>query len=107
VALGAERSVPFEVVQNISDVFIRLKEEGIPVYALELTDEAIELSKFAAPDTMALLLGTETTGIPPSLLELCEGAIKISQKGVKESLNVAVAAGIAAWEKKKKKPFFG
>lgn len=106
-ALGAERSVEYEVVQDISDLFARLKEQGVPVYALELTDTAIELGKFAAPDNMALLLGTETTGIPPSLLERCEGTIKITQKGVKESLNVAVAAGIAAWAILDKKPFFG
>ncbi|MEI7512234.1 MAG: TrmH family RNA methyltransferase [Candidatus Uhrbacteria bacterium] len=97
VALGAERSVPYEVVSDISELILRLKDENIPLYALELTDTAIELSAFDAPDRMALLLGTEVTGIPPSLLERCEGAIKITQKGVKESLNVAVAAGIAAW----------
>jgi len=106
-ALGAERSVEYEVVQDISDLFLRLKDEGIPVYALELTDTAIELGKFAPPDKMALLLGTETTGIPPSLLEKCERAIKINQKGIKESLNVAVAAGIAAWAILDKKPFCG
>lgn len=97
VALGAEKAVPFEIEADISKVFARLKAEGIPVYALELTDKAENLASFHAPDRMALLLGTETTGIPPSLVERCEGAIAIPQKGVKESLNVAVAAGIAAW----------
>lgn len=97
VALGAEKSVPFEVVKNIGDVFDRMKSEGIPVIALEITPEAEALASFQAPDRIALLLGTETTGIPPSLLERCDGAVKITQKGVKESLNVAVAAGIACW----------
>ncbi|MCE9586020.1 TrmH family RNA methyltransferase [Candidatus Uhrbacteria bacterium] len=97
VALGAELSVPFESVADISEVFRKLKHEGVPVYALELTDKAVDLAKFAPPDRMALLLGTETTGIPPSLIEKCEGTIKIGQHGIKESLNVAVAAGIAAW----------
>ncbi len=97
VALGAERSVPFEAVGNIADVFQRMKQEKIPVYALELTPEAVDLADFKAPERVALLLGTETTGIPPSLLEQCAGAVKITQKGVKESLNVSVAAGIASW----------
>ncbi|MCK9360981.1 TrmH family RNA methyltransferase [Patescibacteria group bacterium] len=97
VALGAEKSVPFEVETDISKVFDRLEKEGMPVYALELTEQAENLASFHAPDRMALLLGTETTGIPPSLLERCEGALKIEQKGIKESLNVAVAAGIASW----------
>lgn len=106
-ALGAERSVPFESVPDIAEAFVRLEKEGIPVYALEITPDAIDLADFHAPDRMALLLGTETTGIPPSLLERCEGKIKISQRGVKESLNVAVAAGIAAWAILDKKAFFG
>lgn len=97
VALGAERTVPFEVSTDILEVFRQLKAEGIPVFALELTEKAIDLGKFAPPDRLALLLGTETTGIPPSLLEKCDGVIKIKQQGIKESMNVSVAAGIASW----------
>lgn len=97
VALGAERSVEYENVMDVSETINRLKQDGISIYALEITPEAIELASFAPPDRLALLLGTETTGIPPSLLELCDGAIKITQRGIKESMNVSVAAGIAAW----------
>lgn len=97
VALGAETSVPFEIVKDISDLFERFASDGIPVYALEITPKAEDLASFHAPDRLAILLGTETTGIPPSLLERCAGSVKITQKGIKESLNVAVAAGIAAW----------
>lgn len=97
VALGAERTVPFEVVADIAGVFQRLQKEKVPVYALELTSDAVDLAAFKAPERLALLLGTETTGIPPSLLEQCAGAVKITQKGMKESLNVSVAAGIACW----------
>jgi tRNA G18 (ribose-2'-O)-methylase SpoU len=97
VALGAERAVAFEHVVDVETVIERLKQDGIFVFALELTPDAQDLSLFAPPDRLALLLGTETTGVPPSLLTLCDGAIKISQKGVKESLNVSVAAGIASW----------
>lgn len=97
VALGAEKSVSYEQVKDIQEVFVRLEKDGIPVYALELTKDAVDLADFVAPNRLALLLGTETTGIPPSLLEKCAGSVKISQKGIKESLNVSVAAGIAAW----------
>ena len=96
-SLGAELAVPFEAVTDIAGVFRKLREQEIPVYALELTETAIDLAKFAPPDRLAILLGTETTGVPPSLIERCEGTIKIGQHGIKESLNVAVAAGIAAW----------
>lgn len=97
VALGADKSVDFEQKTDVLEVIQQLQAEGMPVYALELTEDAVDLTKFAAPDRMALLLGTETTGIPPSLLSACDGSVKIKQKGIKESLNVAVAAGIACW----------
>jgi tRNA G18 (ribose-2'-O)-methylase SpoU len=98
VALGAEKAVPFEACPDIESVFACLKEKNIPVYALELTSDAITLSEFEPPQEMALLLGTETTGIPPSLLERCVASIYIPQQGIKESLNVAIAAAIAAWK---------
>ncbi len=97
VALGAEKVVVFEHNIDMAKVFERLQKDGIPIYALEITKNATNLADFTAPDRMALLLGTETTGIPPSLLGRCQGAIKISQRGIKESMNVAVAAGIASW----------
>ncbi|KAA0205596.1 TrmH family RNA methyltransferase [Candidatus Uhrbacteria bacterium] len=98
VALGAENTVPFEAAKDIGELFDRLEADKMPVYALELTPDAQDLADFRPPERMALLLGTERTGIPPSLLDRCAGAVKITQKGKKESLNVAVAAGIAAWK---------
>lgn len=97
VALGAENAIPFTHHVAIEDVLKELKNQQIPVYALELTAEAIELRAFHAPDRLALLLGTETTGIPPSLLEQCDGTIQLKQHGIKESLNVTIATAIASW----------
>lgn len=98
VALGAEKSVPYETFADIESVLARLHDQNIPVYALELTPTAIDLSDFQPPEEMALLLGTETTGIPPSLLEMCKGSIYIPQHGIKESLNVTIATAIASWK---------
>ncbi len=98
VALGAEQVVPFEAFPDIESVLAYFKQAEIPVYALELTPEAINLSEFQPPQEMALLLGTETTGIPPSLLEQCVASLFIPQQGMKESLNVTIATAIAAWK---------
>lgn len=97
VALGAENTVQWTHELDVQTLLRALKKDGIPVFALELTDDAVELSMFSPPDELALLLGTETTGIPPSLLAQCDGAVKITQHGLKESMNVAVATGIASW----------
>jgi 23S rRNA (guanosine2251-2'-O)-methyltransferase len=47
------------------------------------------------------LLGEETKGIPKSILKLCDATIEIPMSGKKESLNVSVAFGIAAFAMKK------
>lgn len=98
VALGAEAHVPYEHHIDLQNVIQRLRADGYHIFALELTPEAIELAQFVSPPKIALLLGTETTGIPPSLIAQCDGAIMMTQKGIKESMNVAVATGIAAWK---------
>ncbi len=98
VALGAEAAVPFEAFPDIESVLKKLAKAKIPVYALELVPEAINLSEFQPPQEMALLLGTETTGIPPSLIEQCVASIYIPQQGMKESLNVTIATAIASWK---------
>lgn len=97
-ALGAELWVPYECYPAIDRVLERLKADQIPVYALERTAEAQDIRVFTPPARIALLLGTETTGVPQSLLERVEGVLQIPQVGRKESLNVAMAAGIACWE---------
>ena len=74
-----------------------LENRGYSVFALENGSNSVSLDKFEPPQQLALILGTETTGVPKSVLSLAEGEIRIPQKGKKSSLNVAVATGIAAW----------
>ena len=97
-ALGAEQWIPFVHEVAIEKVFAQLREEGVPVFALERTPDAVAIQQFAPPPRFALLLGTETTGVPVSLLEQVAGVLCIPQVGKKESLNVSMAAAIACWE---------
>lgn len=97
-ALGAQEWVPFVSCVSIDEVFVRLAAEGIPCFALERVPSALALPSVPEEARLALLLGTETTGIPASLLERCAGVIQIPQVGRKESVNVAMAAAVAVWE---------
>ena len=45
-----------------------------------------------------LVLGEETHGITPELLQMTDLLIEIPMKGRKESFNVSVAAGVALFE---------
>jgi len=98
-ALGAEKSVVFEKVVNIEELLSKLKATGFCVVGLELDDKAKALDQYKpSKNKIALLLGNEVEGITPYLREQCDDLVFIKQKGVKESLNVSVAAGIAAYE---------
>ncbi len=96
-SLGAEKTVDYEYRENVDEVITEMEKRGIPVYALENDTQSTPLTDFKAPQTLALILGTETTGVPKSLLETSLGSINIPMQGAKSSLNVAVATGIAIW----------
>ncbi len=96
-ALGAETSVAWEFVADIVSVLANLRVAGFRIVALEIAPNATSLIEYAPFQKTALLLGNEVTGIQPSLLALCDDSVAISQQGKKESLNVAIAAGIAAF----------
>ncbi len=95
-ALGAEMSVVWEPVTDILEIVSRLRQEEFRIVGLEIDRRAIPLIEYHAPQRIALLLGNEVEGITPSLLDVCDDVVSIQQYGVKESLNVSVAAAIAA-----------
>ncbi len=68
--------------------------------AIEQTTEKTWLQDFfpEKEKRYAFVLGNEVEGVDAEVLELCDGALEIPQFGTKHSLNVAVAAGIVAWE---------
>ncbi|MFH0831168.1 MAG: TrmH family RNA methyltransferase [Parcubacteria group bacterium] len=101
VALGAEKTVPWKHCKSIGPLLSRLKKEGFSLLALEQSPGAqylnsVHLSKRRLNYT-ALLLGRETIGLSKRLLRFVDEVIEIPQIGTKESLNVAVAFGIAAF----------
>jgi tRNA G18 (ribose-2'-O)-methylase SpoU len=76
-----------------------LKAQGVRLCALEITDssrpyDAVQPDEFP----LCLIVGNEVTGIDDEVLAACDFAIEIPQYGVKHSLNVAVAVGIALFE---------
>ncbi len=96
-AIGAEERVPFEAATDPLDVLKTLKSEGWQIVALELTKDAIELKDFKPSDKVCLVVGHEIDGVSPEMLELCDVTVMIPMLGSKESLNVAIATGIALY----------
>lgn len=96
-ALGAEKFVPWEQKKSASTLIKKLTVEGFRVVALENNIRAKKMPLKGQKGKIALLLGEETKGVPKALLKLCNKVLEIPMKGKKESLNVAVAFGIAAY----------
>ncbi len=96
-ALGAEESVAWEYNKHTWRVIEQLKKEGYEIVALEKTNNAENIFSFKSNKKVAIVVGNEVEGISPNLLRRCKKIIAIPMYGRKESLNVSVAFGIAAY----------
>ena len=80
-----------------------MKQEGYHIVALETGDGAQSIETFTSHEPIALVLGNEVEGIPSDVLVLCDVKVEIPMIGVKRSLNVSVATGIALFALSSKK----
>ena len=98
-ALGSTKSVPWEYATHPAEAIQNLKERGYKICSLELTDKSIPYHDIEAANfPMCLVIGNEITGVSKEVIEMCDLAIEIPMYGIKQSLNVAVAYGIAVFE---------
>ena len=101
-ALGSTQSVQWEYVKNPLEAIKKIKARGIRICALELTENSKPYYNITKNDfPLCLVVGNEITGVSQELLDLCDYSIEIPQYGIKQSLNVAVAYGIAIFELRK------
>jgi len=104
VSLGAEDVVPWEKVVSTAGLLKKLKKEGYRIFALEQAKGAVPYYKASGKGKgerrkkVALVVGNEVKGLPLSVLKLADKIIEIPMLGAKESLNVSVAFGIAAYQ---------
>tara|TARA_B100001996_G_scaffold371683_1_gene347278 strand:- start:1262 stop:1798 length:537 start_codon:yes stop_codon:yes gene_type:complete len=103
-ALGSTDSVEWEYYKSSYTLIDKLKKNGINVYAIEQTENAILLNNFIVESNneYAFILGNEINGVSQDLIDLCDGVIEIPQFGTKHSLNIAVCSGIITWDFYKK-----
>lgn len=102
-ALGAVDTVPWRYDKDIMESIIIEKQKGNKIVALEITNNKKRYDELILQDfPMTLILGNELSGIEDEVLKECDFAIEIPMFGVKHSLNVGVAGGIAIFEAVKK-----
>jgi tRNA G18 (ribose-2'-O)-methylase SpoU len=99
-SLGAEDNVAWEFHRSAQEVLPGLKASGVTIVGLERNNDSVPLSGAFAngmKGPLCLVLGNEVTGVSRETLSLCDMVCDLPMRGMKESLNVAVAFGIAAY----------
>lgn len=103
-ALGAEGSVPWKGFERREDALRCASREARTIWALEQNGQSQPLGPFAAalkderPPKACLWLGHEVRGVEPLVLQAADAILEIPQFGMKQSLNVSVAAGVALYQ---------
>jgi len=97
-SMGATLRVPFARIANWPDALGGLRRAGSTVVALTPRQPSISLDELVAmarPDRLALVVGTEGSGLSPAVEALADYRVCIPMRSDVDSLNLAVATGIA------------
>ena len=91
--------LPVARVANIGETIRRLKEQGVFVYCADMDGVSLRKNNLTGP--IALVLGSEGSGVSQLVKKLCDGVVRLDMAapgtGV-DSYNVSVAAGIILYE---------
>lgn len=98
-ALGAQDSVAWKQHTTLGPLLSKLKKNGVTILALEQHANSRDIFTYKkTKHDIALLIGNEVRGINTSTLKHADYILEIPMRGKKESLNVAVATGIALYQ---------
>ncbi len=99
VALGAEKFISWESMKTTASAIKLLKKEGYQIFALEQSKRSMPYYRaiMESNSRVAIIVGNEVKGLPPSILKTADRILEIPMMGKKESLNVSVAFGIVVF----------
>ncbi len=102
VALGAEKNIEWEYAEDTISLLKELKKKKVFIVAIEQDKKSIDYKKIKIKYPLAIVVGTEVTGIDKKTLKFVDLIAEIPMEGKKESLNVSVAFGVATYRILKK-----
>jgi len=94
---GAVHLIPIAQVSNVNEVIKRLKKEGVWIAGLE-RDGSQDFKSIDYKSSIAIVIGSEGSGIAKLTRELCDFIVTIPMKGKITSLNASVAAALVMYE---------
>ncbi len=95
---GAAEHIRVARVKNLRQALEELKKSGVWVLGLDASPDAVPLWQAPLEGPVALVVGSEGTGIRRLVLEGCDIIVSLPLLGRVESLNAAVAGSVALYE---------
>ncbi len=98
-ALGSTGTVPWTYFPTASEGIAAARASGARICVLEQTTASRPYSEIDRSDfPVCLVIGNELSGVSAEVIAAADVALEIPMYGVKQSLNAAVAYGIAVFE---------
>jgi len=99
VSMGTVLQVPWTRTGDWAQLSAQLHGAGFHIAALALSERSVPLRAFAeaAPERVALVLGSEGPGLSEQALAAADSVVRIPMRHGADSLNVAAAAAVAMW----------
>lgn len=95
-AKKASRWLTLRFFQTAEDCVSALREDGREIWVSDLSQDAVCLTtqKHTLPDKVALVMGTESTGASPIMLQAADLRVYLPLHGWADSLNLSVATAL-------------
>ena len=98
VAMGAAEEIPV-IREGLNSAIKHIRKAGIRIIGAAMDGEPMHSVDLRGP--VAILLGSEGSGISSNLIQRCDAIVSIPLSGELESLNVSVAAAVLMYEKQR------
>lgn len=97
-AMGTENRVKWRYFSETASALEQARSAGFRIYALETSPAATSVFQTDFRLPLALLMGNESLGLAPEILAQSDAQICLPVQGWKNSLNVAVAFSVCAYQ---------
>lgn len=77
---------------------LKIKIPNIKIISVEIDDRSVDYSKADYILPIALVVGHESDGISPEILDMSDQIVQLPQLGINKSLNVMVSLGIVLYK---------
>lgn len=93
-AKGAERWLKLRTQPDVGAMMAELRPRGFRLYVADIDPGAVPPEQVPVDRPVALLFGSELTGVSPEARAAADGVVFIPTVGVTQSLNVSAAAAV-------------